>query len=104
MSRHAGRPPRLVAEVWHPESPGVRVVVQADWLRRLGLRRSPFASLKEILGWHEDHIRSQGYHITGHRRLAHGDRQIFGKKPDRPSYFVGTYGPRRRPSRRHLAS
>lgn len=103
MSRHAGRPPQLVVEVWHPESPGVRVVVRPDWLRRLGLRRSPFASLEEILGWHEDRARNQGYQITARRRLSHGERRIVGKKPDRPHYFVGIYGPRRRSLGRHRA-
>lgn len=102
MSRHASDPPPLTVEVWHPESPGGRVVVRADWLRRLGLRRSPFASLKEILGWHEDRVRRQGYHTTV-RRLAHGEWQIAGKKPGQPHYFVGTYGPRRRPLGRHRA-
>lgn len=83
MSRHATGAPRLTVEVWHPESPGVRVTVRPDWLRRLGLRRSPFASPKEILGWHEDRLRSSGYAQVRRTRLAHGDWRITGNGPHR---------------------
>ena len=35
--------------LWHPESPGVRVVIgKATWLRRTVLRRQPFATFGEM--------------------------------------------------------
>lgn len=35
-------------ELWHPESPGVRVTVQPGLPRRLGLVREPFATSREM--------------------------------------------------------
>ena len=35
--------------VWHPDSPGMKVVVRPCLLRRLGIIRSPFATLGEVL-------------------------------------------------------
>lgn len=43
------RPLRLrgqMVRVWHPDSPGVRVLVWRPWWRR---KASPFASLSEVL-------------------------------------------------------
>lgn len=36
-------------ELWHPESPGGRVIVRPCLLRRLGVIRSEFATLGETL-------------------------------------------------------
>jgi len=35
--------------LWHPESPGMRVLVKPSFLRRLGLIRAPFATLGEVI-------------------------------------------------------
>lgn len=40
--------------LWHPESPGVKVTVRPCWLRRLGIVRSPFATLGEVLRMYRD--------------------------------------------------
>jgi hypothetical protein len=34
--------------LWHPDSPGVRVTVRPSLLRRVGVIRSPFATLGEV--------------------------------------------------------
>jgi len=39
----------VVVMLWQPDSPGVRVVVRPCLLRRLGIIRSPFATLGEVL-------------------------------------------------------
>jgi len=38
-----------MVELWHPESPGIRVLVKPCLLRRLGIIHSPFATLGEVL-------------------------------------------------------
>ena len=38
--------------LWHPDSPGARVPVRVGLLRRLGLRRSPFATLGETVAFY----------------------------------------------------
>lgn len=38
--------------LWHPNSPGVKVLVRKCWLRRMGIVRSPFATLGEM----KDHV------------------------------------------------
>lgn len=39
--------------LWHPDSPGVRVLVRRpSLLRRAGINRSPFATLGECLNKH----------------------------------------------------
>jgi hypothetical protein len=35
-------------ELWHPDSPGMKVVVRPCWLRRWRLVRSEFATLGEL--------------------------------------------------------
>lgn len=35
--------------LWHPDSPGVHVTVRPSLLRRLGIVRSPFATLGEVV-------------------------------------------------------
>jgi hypothetical protein len=39
----------MVVVLWHPDSPGMRVTVRPCLLRRLGIIRSPFATLGEVL-------------------------------------------------------
>lgn len=39
---------RLYSECWHPDAPGTRLTIRPGWLRRLGLVRSPFATLGEV--------------------------------------------------------
>lgn len=41
-------------ELWHPCSPGGRVVVRPCLRRRLGLVRSEFATLGEVLAMYRD--------------------------------------------------
>lgn len=48
-------------ELWHPDSPGVRVRIQPGRLRRWGWRRSEFATLGEVL----DAYRARGYDVPG---------------------------------------
>jgi len=36
-------------ELWHPDSPGVRVIVRPGLLRRIRLNRSVFATLGECI-------------------------------------------------------
>ena len=38
--------------LWHPDSPGTRVWVIPGILRRLGLRRSEFATSREVAQFH----------------------------------------------------
>lgn len=45
---------RLYAECWHPDSPGVRLIIRPSWARRLGLIQSPFATLRETLRYYRD--------------------------------------------------
>lgn len=35
--------------LWHPESPGVRVIVRPSFWRRIGIVRSEFATYGEVL-------------------------------------------------------
>lgn len=46
MSLH--RTPKGLYVLWHPDSPGVRVTIVPGLLRRLRIRRSPFATFGEI--------------------------------------------------------
>jgi hypothetical protein len=41
-------------ELWHPESPGGRVFIRPSFLRRLGIVRSEFATLGEVLAMYRD--------------------------------------------------
>lgn len=41
--------PTLHITLWHPESPGMVVTVRPSWLRRLGIVRSQFATLGEVI-------------------------------------------------------
>lgn len=43
-----GRNPKTV-RLWHPESPGIKVTVRPSFMRRIGLARSEFATLGEVL-------------------------------------------------------
>lgn len=43
--------------LWHPDSPGVKVIVRPCLLRRLGVVRSEFATLGEVLTMHRDRER-----------------------------------------------
>lgn len=50
--------------LWHPDSPGVRLVVRRpSLLRRAGIIRSPFATLGEATNKHTD---LYFYPITNH--------------------------------------
>lgn len=50
--------------LWHPESPGVRLVVRRpSLLRRAGINRSPFATMGEARNKHTD---LYFYPITDH--------------------------------------
>ena len=40
--------------LWHPDSPGSRVSVRPCLLRRLGIVRSEFATLGEVLRMYQD--------------------------------------------------
>lgn len=40
---------RMYAECWHPDSPGVRMIIRPGLLRRLGVNRSQFATTSEVL-------------------------------------------------------
>lgn len=46
MSLH--RTPKGLYVLWHPDSPGMRVTIVPGLLRRLRIRRSPFATFGEI--------------------------------------------------------
>jgi len=35
--------------LWHPDSPGMRVMVKPSLLRRFGIVRAPFATLGEVI-------------------------------------------------------
>lgn len=41
--------------LYHPDSPGSIVTVRPCLLRRLGIIRSPFATLGEVIRMHRDH-------------------------------------------------
>lgn len=42
--------------LWHPSSPGVKVLVRRPaLLRRVGIIRTPFATLRECLNKHTDY-------------------------------------------------
>lgn len=43
--------------LWHPDSPGMRVRVRPCLLRRLGIIRSPFATLGEVCRMYRDRRR-----------------------------------------------
>jgi hypothetical protein len=36
-------------KLWHPDSPGMRIWIDPCFLRRIGIIRSPFATLGETL-------------------------------------------------------
>lgn len=40
--------------LWHPSSPGMRVLVRPCLMRRLGLVRSDFATLSEVIRSHRE--------------------------------------------------
>lgn len=40
--------------LWHPESPGSRVIVRPSFLRRCGIVRSEFATLGETLKMYKE--------------------------------------------------
>lgn len=44
----------LRIELWHPDSPGSRVIVRPCWLRRLGVIRSVFATTGEVLRMYKE--------------------------------------------------
>jgi hypothetical protein len=57
--------------LWHPDSPGVRIVVRRPaLLRRLGIIRSPFATLGEATNKHSS---IYFYPITDHAPVTDKD-------------------------------